>query len=316
MASNKQAPAAGQPSPNRRAQLQEQRAQAAQRQRRTRAAVVIVIVVVVLAVLAGVIWWQARPAPSPAETTAPAASASPTAAATTPASATAGPATSSIFIPPDGTAETGYIEIKSPDAKPDAIVVDEHSDYQCPICKLTINLYADSFKQLIDRGDIIMRFHVRSFLDTNLKNDSSTRSAMAATCADTVGHFLDYHDVLFANQPEEGVGYTDQELRVDFATQAGITGDDLTSFQQCYDSGQTRDYVQAMEEVNSTSRTINGADQDPPGGTPAFYADGKLFTVGQLVLTDGSSYFPAYDSADAFLTVLGDVASGKEVAEG
>jgi len=191
-----------------------------------------------------------------------------------------------MFTPPNGTSDMAWIQVASANIKPDAIVVDEHLDYQCPICRqVDIQFgFGAAFRQLAERGDIVLHVHIRSFMDNRLYNDSSTRAARAATCADTVGRFIDYHETIFTNQPAiEGTGYTDQQLRVDFPKEAGITGKDLTDFQACYDTRQTLAYVQGMEQVNFTSQTVNGATQSPPGGTPAFYVNGKPMSAADLV---------------------------------
>ena len=80
-------------------------------------------------------------------------------------------------------------------------------------------------------------------MDTNLKNDSSTRSANAAACASDAGKFLGYHSAVFAGQPaKEGTGYTDAQL-TQFANTAGITDGALTTWQKCTSSGQHAQYV-------------------------------------------------------------------------
>ena len=292
---------------NKRAQLLEQQQAAAKAAKRNRITIVISAVVVVALALGGVVFWQTRanlPA-TPAESSTTAATASATTASAT--TGTTSEAPSGVYIPPDGTDEMGFIQVKAANVSPDALVVDEHLDYQCPYCHLADSVVGPSFRALAERGDIILRVHIRSFLDSGLKNDSSTRAAMAATCADTVGDFIAYHETVFANQPEkEGVGYTDQQLRVDFPAEAGITGADLTAFQTCYDTKKTLAYVQQMEEVNNTSRTINGATQDPPGGTPAFYVNGHTLLLNQMVGVDSNNnWIPKVDtSPDGFLAFL------------
>jgi len=287
---------------NKRAQLLAQQ-QAAAKAKRNRITIVISAVVVVALVLVGIVIWQTRP-DQPAAVTTPDVN---TPASTTAAAPVPSPTVTGVFIPPDGTAEMGFIQVKAPNASPDALVVDEHLDYQCPYCHLADEVVGPSFRALAERGDIILRVHIRSFLDVSLKNDSSTRAAMASTCADTVGSFLAYHEAIFANQPaKEGTGYTDQQLRVDFPAQAGITGADLTAFQTCYDTKQTLAYVEQMEEVNSTSRTINYTEQDPPGGTPAFYVNGTVLSLSQMVGFDSKNNAVAKvdTSPDGFLAFL------------
>ena len=289
---------------NKRAQLLAQQ-RAAAKARRNRLTIVIAAVVVVALVLVGVVMWQTRPdqpvAPPDSNTSAA------TLPAPAPSSIAPSTTTTGMYIPPDGTAEMGYIQVKAANVSPDALTVDEHLDYQCPYCHLADEVVGPSFRALAERGDIILRVHIRSFLDTSLKNDSSTRAAMASTCADTVGSFMAYHETIFANQPDkEGTGYTDQQLRVDFPAQAGITGSDLTQFQTCYDTKQTLAYVEQMEEVNGTSRTINYTEQDPPGGTPAFYVNGTVLSLSQMVGFDSKNNAVAKvdTSPDGFLAFL------------
>ena len=293
---------------------QAQQESAAHRTKRNRVVVVVSAVVVVALALVGVVVWQSGtggPATNPTGnlSTGSADSASPTSGTTSSSgtTSTSGNSTSGVYIPPDGTTEMGYIEVKSANVKPDALIVNEHLDYQCPYCHLADTLYGSAFRALAERGDIILRIHIRSFVDKNMNNDSSTRAAMAATCADTVGDFIAYHETIFANQPEqEGTGYTDQQLRVDFPAIAGITGADLTTFQTCYDTQKTLAYVQAMEEVNSTSRTINGADQDPPGGTPAIFINGTPLFLNTLIKAESDNTFTPLVATDpdGFLAYL------------
>ena len=168
------------------------------------------------------------------------------------------------------TASTGifgtkYVSI-NPNVKADAIVVEIHSDYQCPWCERAEAIYGDAMYELSQSGDIDLRIHIRTLVgDQIIRNDSSQRATMAALCADQVGQFWAYHSTIFLNQPEEGKGYTDQQLRNDFATQAGLTGRNLTNFQTCYDTKATLDATTAMEQ-DGTSMGING--------TPTFLVNG------------------------------------------
>jgi len=262
-------------SQSKRTQLQSQLKAEAERKKRNRLIGIICGVLVVALILVIIVVVQTRD-DTPVDETTPVV----TSSVTTPSSGTP------MFTPPNGTSEMAWIQVASANIKPDAIVVDEHLDYQCPICRQVDIQYGfgAAFRQLAERGDIILHVHIRSFMDNRLQNDSSTRAARAATCADTVGHFIDYHETIFTNQPAiEGTGYTDQQLRVDFPKEAGITGKDLTDFQTCYDAGQTLAYVQGMEQVNFTSQTVNGATQSPPTGTPAFYVNGKPMSAADLV---------------------------------
>ena len=72
-----------------------------------------------------------------------------------------------------------------------------------------------------------------AFLDNNLGNDASARATAAWGCAIDAGKVKEYHNTVFANQPEqEGTGFTDEQLLA-FADEAGITGDALDTFTSC-----------------------------------------------------------------------------------
>ena len=160
---------------------------------------------------------------------------------------------------------TQYVSV-NPNVKAGAIIVEIHSDYQCPWCERSEQIYGEALHELSQSGDIDLRIHIRTLVgDQIIKNDSSERAGIAALCADKVGQFWAYHSAVFANQPTEGVGYTDQQLRVDFAAQAGITDQNLTDFQSCYDSKATAAAVTSMEQ-EGVQLGVNA--------TPTFFVNG------------------------------------------
>ena len=164
---------------------------------------------------------------------------------------------------------TNYVEV-SQNIKPDAIVVEIHDDYQCPWCKQAEDIFGNALGELSQSGDIDLRIHIRTLVgDHIIQNDSSERAGRAALCADKVGYFWAYHSTIFANQPQEGVGYADDQLRDTFAVQAGITGQALKDFQTCYDTKATADEVSAME--------AEGAQADI-NATPSFFVNGVQVT--------------------------------------
>jgi protein-disulfide isomerase len=122
---------------------------------------------------------------------------------------------------------------------------------------------------LAKAGEVKLVVHTLSFLDDNLKNDSSKRSANAAACAADAGKFLQYHAAVFAGQPaKEGGGYTDAQL-TQFATTAGITGPALATWQKCTSSGQHSRYVDDVQTA-SAKAGVNG--------TPTVKLNGKDIT--------------------------------------
>jgi len=163
--------------------------------------------------------------------------------------------------------EGGGIFVNAATAKSNAPTLDLYEDFQCPTCGSLEKAMGPTMASMSKAGEIKFVVHTLSFLDGNLKNDSSSRSANAVACASDAGKFLDYHATVFAAQPaQEGDGYSDAKL-TEFASTAGITGGALTTWQKCTSSGQHAQYVtdvQTAAEKAGVSSTptvkLNGQD--------------------------------------------------------
>ncbi|MDE9366010.1 thioredoxin domain-containing protein [Luteipulveratus sp. YIM 133132] len=169
-------------------------------------------------------------------------------------------------------------------AKAGAPTVEVYEDFQCPVCKKMETTNGASIRQLAASGDIKLVSHMMSFLDDNLGNDWSKKSANAAFCAADAGKFPEYHDAVFAGQPaQEGQGYTDQQLKQTFAAGAGITGSALSTFTRCVDQGTYDDYVTDTEKRSN---------DDGVNGTPTVKINGKAVSDKQLqqLLTESGSF--------------------------
>ncbi len=153
------------------------------------------------------------------------------------------------------------------------VVVSEHADvpqvhlyedFQCPWCGVLERASGADLDAAAEEGRIALTVTTMSFLDDNLGNDSSSRAANAALCADDQGAFTAYRAEVFANQPEqEGTGWTDEQL-LGFAEAAGVSDPD--AFRSCVESGRYSDYVDAMQER---------ANRDGISGTPRLLIDGE-----------------------------------------
>ena len=224
------------------------------------------------------------------------------------------PSEPAMLIPPNGSQEMGWIAITSPNMKPDAIIVDEHLDYQCGHCQAANSTLGALFEELAARGDINLRIHMRTFMDPKLGTSISIPTSVGSVCADTIGKFAEYHELAFRTAAESGLTGEAQQLREDFPAQLGITGTDLTTFQSCFDQESTKPYVLAMEDVNFNSRTINGGDQDPPGGTPSWFVNSHPMLMSDILGINEAQtgYVALYPTADEFLAYLKKVAAGEE----
>jgi protein-disulfide isomerase len=163
----------------------------------------------------------------------------------------------------------GGILANAATVKGNAPTVDLYEDFQCPTCGALEKAMGPTFASMAKTGEIRLIVHTLSFLDDNLKNDSSKRSANAVACASDAGKFLEYHAAVFAAQPaQEGAGYTDAQLTA-FATEVGITGPALTTWQKCTTSGQHDVYV---------ADTQTNAEKAGVSSTPTVKLDGKDIT--------------------------------------
>ena len=195
-------------------------------------------------------------------------------------------------ITPPSATKDGVYTLNKDKAKDGVPTVTVFQDYQCPACKGAEDLLGKPLNDLSSKGEIKLQYHTLTFLDRNLRNDSSSRAAMAAAAADVVGKYEAYHDVVYSHQPkEEGVGYTDEQLRKELASEAGITGKDLTTFQRVYDNKQTEQFVK-----NGSDQGLQELQKFGSAGTPTFLVDGKPW--------ESWGVFQAVPSADELLKAI------------
>ncbi|WP_022910929.1 DsbA family protein [Aestuariimicrobium kwangyangense] len=167
--------------------------------------------------------------------------------------------------PPHLNADGSGIVV-NPQVTGDVPTLSVYLDFQCPACKSANDYFGATVNKLAADGKLKLEYRVLTFLDTNLRNDSSERAARASFCADIAGSFGAFHDAVYANQPAEGTGFTDEQLRVTYPTAAGITGAKLTAYQKCYDDKAT---AQAVRDEESKARTTW------QGSTPQYSVNGK-----------------------------------------
>jgi protein-disulfide isomerase len=145
------------------------------------------------------------------------------------------------------------------------VKVDLYEDFMCPICHNFENQTGATIKQLVSQNKITVQYHTVSILDENSNGTKySTRSAGAAAAAAIEGKFVQYHDALYANQPEEGSnGLTDAKL-IDLGKSVGLTDDAFVTavHNQTYDA-----WVSSVTD-QFASRGFNG--------TPTIVVNGKV----------------------------------------
>lgn len=175
---------------------------------------------------------------------------------------------------PAGTAMgEGYRAFPNVTVQPGAPTVDIFEDFQCPACGQFEQVLGGTVEGLAQDGKIELRYHVKTFLDDSLRNDSSMRAGNGAFCAAGAGKFLPFHNAVYANQPaQEGTGWTEDQLR-SFAEQSGITGDALDTWTTCQDDMAYQAYLESVEE-SSSKGGVNG--------TPTVQINGEVVELAQI----------------------------------
>ena len=149
-------------------------------------------------------------------------------------------------------------------------------DFQCPACGSFEAASGSALQGLIDAGKVRVEYRLTIFLDKNLLSqntaagnpNSSKRATLGFGCAVDAGAEVKYHATLFANQPEEGAGYTNEEL-IGFAQASGVTGDALTTFSDCLTSEKYAGWV---------ANSYAAFDSEGISSTPTGLLDGTQLT--------------------------------------
>jgi len=171
---------------------------------------------------------------------------------------------------PKNVAAMGAGLVVNPDAPANVPTLDLYEDFQCPVCARFEEIFGLQIVDLVKANQVRLVAHPLSFLDDNLRNDSSNRAANAAACAADADKFLQFHAATFQGQPKtEGAGYTDAQLK-NFAVQAGLSGATLTSWEQCYSA---KTHNQWVESVQTQS------EKDGVNGTPTVLLNGKALDL-------------------------------------
>jgi protein-disulfide isomerase len=156
------------------------------------------------------------------------------------------------------------------------VTVDVYEDFQCPICLQFEQSTGKDIAAKVKANQIKARYHTMAFLDSaSSGNRYSSRAANAALCASdiSVEDFVKYHDILYGKdssgqqvQPTEGSHGRSNTQLLDYAKQAGIKGNDLTTFQSCMSGELHKSLVAAITDK---------ASQRGVSGTPTVMVNGK-----------------------------------------
>ncbi|MFE4453950.1 DsbA family protein [Streptomyces sp. NPDC056796] len=154
----------------------------------------------------------------------------------------AGPA----VTPSGAMGEDGLALQVGADDAPSTLTIWE--DFRCPVCAQFENAFRDTITELADSGQLKVEYHLATIIDGNLGGSGSLRAANAAGCAQDVGKFAPYHDVLYRNQPAEtDDAFGRNSKLIDLAGK--VDGLDTPAFRSCVEDGTHDSWVQKSNKA-------------------------------------------------------------------
>ncbi|MBL1084793.1 thioredoxin domain-containing protein [Streptomyces actinomycinicus] len=138
-------------------------------------------------------------------------------------------------------------------------------DFRCPACQAFEAAYRPTLHELADAGKLRVEYHLVRLIDGNLGGSGSLRAANAAACAQDAGKFREYHDVLYANQPEESDdAFGSDDRLIELAGK--VQGLDTPAFRKCVKDGTHNSWVNKSHQAFEAGHF---------GGTPTVLFGGK-----------------------------------------
>lgn len=164
---------------------------------------------------------------------------------------------------PPGLTSDGAVRFGAADAP---VTLQAVEDFQCPICKEFEAANGDLLKSYREGDQVAVEYRPIAFLDKMSSTEYSTRALNASMCvlADAgKDAWLEYHQALYANQPEEqSAGLPDSQLE-SMAADVGATGSGVSS---CIEDRAYGDWA---------AKQTQAAFDDGVTGTPTLFVNGK-----------------------------------------
>ncbi|ANP54363.1 protein-disulfide isomerase [Streptomyces griseochromogenes] len=180
----------------------------------------------------------------------------------------------------DGTT----ITVGDPHAK---VTVHLYEDPRCPVCEeFETKGGGPKLRAATLRRETRTQYTLASFLDDRLRGSGSKKAVNALRAALEAGKFAEYHDMLYAHQPEESVdGFTDAYLLELAGRIDGLRG---PAFDSAVKTMKYRSFVTAAEKAYERA----GGAAEPNGpGTPTAEINGvRIPPQSNGVLFDGQIF--------------------------
>ncbi|MEZ0069079.1 protein-disulfide isomerase [Streptacidiphilus sp. MAP12-20] len=146
-----------------------------------------------------------------------------------------------------------------------------YEDFRCPVCKMLEATDGATITHSADQGTYKIAYHLGAFLDGNLGGSGSMQALAAAGAAlnESPKLFKEFHDVLYANQPEEtSDDFSNQQHLLDLA--AKVPGLVTPQFTKDVKDGTYLGWAQRVTDAFTASGVT---------GTPTLKLDGKTLNV-------------------------------------
>ncbi|MFC0597054.1 DsbA family protein [Streptomyces palmae] len=127
-----------------------------------------------------------------------------------------------------------------------------YEDFRCPACKQFEDTFRGTIHDLTGKGTMKAEYRLVTIIDGNLGGSGSLNAANAAACAQDLGGFPAYHDVLYTHQPiETDDAYADKDTLIKLAGTVG--GLDTPAFRRCVREGVHNGWVRKSTKDFSNS---------------------------------------------------------------
>ena len=176
------------------------------------------------------------------------------------------------------TIATAGAPVRGPATAPVTIV--EFSDFHCPYCRRVQPVLSQILAKYGDKVNLVFRDY-----PVDVLHPQARAASEAARCAAEQGRFWQFHDAMFAIEPDAAPATLDR-----LATGAGL---DVAAFAACRTSGKYKAAVQASNEEGAALGIA---------GTPTFFINGRILVGAQPI--------------DAFAKIIDEELAGAGAARG
>jgi protein-disulfide isomerase len=166
----------------------------------------------------------------------------------------------------------GAVLVGQPGAKAPKLELFE--DFQCPICHEFEKSTGSTIKKLAAQGKVNVLYYPFWLFKQQAEpiRGNSQRAANAALCA-PADKWVQYHDAIYKNQPEEGSnGFSNKDL-IGWAKDLGF---DTPQFEKCVNGGQKQAQIDKMTDYAEQARKVTG--------TPTAFLNGQSLDLNNVLL--------------------------------